>query len=105
MLNRILRLIEKFIPKKLYHAGQPLYHWLLAVARAYIYRHPSRKLTVIAVTGTKGKSTTVELIAAICEAAGYATASLSTIQFKIGKEVRPNKFKMTTPGRFFVQKF
>lgn len=105
MLNRFLRAIERIIPPKLYRMGQPAYHYLLAIVAALIYRFPSRHITVIAVTGTKGKSTTVELTAAILEAAGYSVASLSTVQFKIGKTVRPNLFKMTVPGRFFVQRF
>ena len=57
------------------------------------------------VTGTKGKSTVTELITAILEADGKKVASLSTIQFKVGNTVRKNLFKMTLPGRFFVQKF
>lgn len=84
---------------------RPVYHFTLSWAGAVWYRHPSTRLTVIAVTGTKGKSTTVELIAAILSTAGYKTASLSTIQFRIGEEVKPNLYKMTTPGRFFVQRF
>jgi UDP-N-acetylmuramoyl-L-alanyl-D-glutamate--2,6-diaminopimelate ligase len=105
MLNRLLRAIERIIPKKLYRLGQPVYHYLLALTAALIYRFPSRHINIVAVTGTKGKSTTVELTTAILEAAGYSVASLSTVQFKIGKNVRPNLFKMTVPGRFFVQKF
>ncbi len=105
MLNRILRVIERFIPKKLYRMGQPVYHYLLAITGALIYRFPSRSIHVVAVTGTKGKSTTVELVNAILEAGGKKTAVLGTIRFKIGNDSQPNKFKMTVPGRFFVQKF
>lgn len=104
-LEKFLDMGRKIIPRSLFAAAQPTYHYLLAVVAAIIYRHPSRHITVIAVTGTKGKSTTVELTAAIFEAAGYSVASLSTVQFKIGKDVRPNLFKMTVPGRFFVQRF
>lgn len=60
---------------------------------------------VIAVTGTKGKSTVTELVTAILEAEGKRVASLSTIQFKVGEKVDRNLFKMTMPGRFFVQRF
>lgn len=105
MLEKTLRTIESFIPPWLYRAGQPFYHFGLALLGALIYRFPSRKLRIVAVTGTKGKSTTTELMASILESAGYKVASLSTIQFKIGDDVRPNMFKMTVPGRFFVQKF
>lgn len=57
------------------------------------------------VTGTKGKSTTVELINAILEAAGYQTALISSLRFKIGGESAKNDTSMTMPGRFFIQRF
>lgn len=105
MLNTILRTIERFIPKKLYRLLQPVYHWKLALLGALMYRFPSRKLKVVAVTGTKGKSSTIEFINAILEEAGLATAVLSTIHFKIGGTDERNLYKMTIPGRFFVQRF
>jgi len=81
------------------------YHFILAFLSAFIYGFPSRKLIVIGVTGTKGKSSTAEIINAILEAAGYKTALASTIHFKIAGEIKPNRYKMTMPGRFFMQRF
>lgn len=95
------RFIRSLLPAPVLGA----YHLSLAYAGALYYRFPSRSLTVIAVTGTKGKSSTVELIAEILRAAGHRTASASTIQFRIGEEVERNLFKMTMPGRFFLQGF
>lgn len=69
------------------------------------YGFPARKLFVIGVTGTKGKSTTTEMVNAILEEAGYRTALANTIRFKIDKDSRPNLFKMTMPGRGFLQNF
>jgi UDP-N-acetylmuramoyl-L-alanyl-D-glutamate--2,6-diaminopimelate ligase len=104
-MEKILRAIEKIVPKKLYRFFQPLYHYILAVVGTTIYRKPSRHLFVIGVTGTKGKSSTVEFVNAVLEAAGKKTAILSTIRFKIGDTSHANKHKMTMPGRFFTQKF
>jgi len=83
----------------------PLYHFSLAFFGALIYRFPSRKIIIIGVTGTKGKSSTVEILGNIFEAAGYRTAVLGTIKFQIGEKTERNLKKMTMPGRFFVQKF
>jgi UDP-N-acetylmuramoyl-L-alanyl-D-glutamate--2,6-diaminopimelate ligase len=104
-MNQILRLIEKIIPKKLYKLGQPAYHFMLALAGAVIYRFPSGKIKIVAVTGTKGKTSTVEFVNAILEEAGYKTALAGTLRFKIGDKSRANMYKMTLPGRFFLQKF
>lgn len=59
---------------------------------------------MIGVTGTKGKSTVVEMTARILEKSGYKTASISSIKFKIGEKEWPNTLKMTMPGRFKLQK-
>lgn len=81
------------------------WHFFIAYASAAWYGFPSRKLFVIGVTGTKGKSSTAEMVNAILEEAGYRTALASTIRFKAGSESRPNLFKMTMPGRGFLQAF
>ncbi len=81
------------------------YHYSLAMLGALRYSFPSRKLFVIGVTGTKGKSTTTELVSAILREAGIKVAVASTIRFAIGAESEPNLFKMTMPGRFFLQHF
>jgi len=82
-----------------------IYHYLLSLLGAIIYRFPSRKIFVIGITGTKGKTSTAELVSIILETAGYKTALAGTLRFKIGDKTENNKFKMTMPGRFFLQKF
>lgn len=101
----ILATIRSCIPKRLFRALQPSYHSALASIAALRYRFPSRTLFVIGVTGTKGKSTTTELIAAILEEAGCSVALSNTIRFKVGDVSEPNLYKMSMPGRFFLQHF
>ena len=105
MLNDILRIIKKFIPRRIFTFFQPAYHYLLAFLGAVRYGFPSRHIAVIAITGTKGKTTTAEFMNAILEEDGAKTALSSTLRFKIGDTSHPNKYKMSLPGRFFLQRF
>jgi len=93
--------IKKFIPSFLID----WYHFSLSLLGAVLYGFPSKKIKVIGVTGTNGKSTTVDLITRILEEAGYSVASLSSIKFKIKDRERPNELKMTMPGRFKIKQF
>jgi UDP-N-acetylmuramoyl-L-alanyl-D-glutamate--2,6-diaminopimelate ligase len=82
-----------------------LYHYLLAEFGALIFGFPSRKLLVIAVTGTKGKSSTTEMLNSILEEAGHKTSLLNSIRIKLGDNSQPNLMRMSMPGRFFIQRF
>lgn len=105
MLNDILYRIKKLIPEKVFTFFQPAYHYILSLFGALIYFFPSRKIFIVGITGTKGKTSTAELVNAMLEEAGFKTALLGTLRFKIGDESEMNKQKMTMPGRFFVQQF
>ncbi len=93
--------MKKLIPQFLLN----FYHFLLALFGALIYANPSKKIKVIGVTGTNGKTTTTEMIAKILEKAGFKVALINSIRFKIGKESKKNELRMTMPGRFFIQRF
>lgn len=69
------------------------------------YGRPAKKLFVIGVTGTKGKSSVAEMLYTILTASGHKTALAGTIRFAIAADSRANYYKMTLPGRGFVQKF
>ncbi len=105
MLEKSLRTIERLIPKRIYRSLQPAYHFLLSFTGAVRYCFASRHLTVILVTGTKGKTSTTEILNNILEESGARTAVMGTLRFKIGDKSVRNLRKMTIPGRFFVQKF
>jgi UDP-N-acetylmuramoyl-L-alanyl-D-glutamate--2,6-diaminopimelate ligase len=91
--------MKKFIPKSIFS----IYHYLLALIGAVIYGFPSRRLIVIGITGTKGKSTTVVLAGKIFQEAGYKVGWISSLTINLGKEEIMNPYHMTMPGRFFIQ--
>lgn len=80
------------------------YHFFLAWFGNIIFGFPSRHIIVIGVTGTKGKSTTVELISAVLKSGGFTTAVLGTVRKKIAGESVKNRGN-TMPGRFAIQRF
>ncbi len=101
MLNRFKKLIKKILPCFLIS----WYHFFLAFFGAFIYRFPSKKMKIIGVTGTNGKTTVVKMISKILEQGGYKIASFSSIELKIGKKEEENVLRMTMPGRFKLQRF
>ena len=75
----------------------------LADLAAALCGHPSRRLRLVGVTGTDGKTTTTRLISAILERSGLPTGWLTTVDVKVGPEPRPNDLRHTTPEADRVQ--
>lgn len=94
-------LLRKFVPESL----MLLIHKIKAIVASYKYGFPSRKLKIIAVAGTKGKTTTTNMIARLLEGSGHKVAMLSTANFQIGEKKWLNDVKLTTPSAAYVQDF
>lgn len=77
---------------------------LAHLAAAY-YGFPARKLTVIGVTGTDGKTTTINLIYGILRNAGILTGMISTVNAVIGDQVLDTGFHVTTPDAPDIQRY
>jgi UDP-N-acetylmuramoyl-L-alanyl-D-glutamate--2,6-diaminopimelate ligase len=105
ILDKALRIIRRFIPKSVFSFFQPFYHRVLSYTGALRYGFPSRKLKVIGVTGTKGKSTVVHMTSAVLEGAGFSVAAIGSLGYKIKDKTWPNTLKMTMPGRWKIHKF
>lgn len=101
IINRLKSIVKKIIPKFIVGA----YHFAMAFLGALLYGFPSRKLKVIGVTGTNGKSSTAAIIAWILKEAGYKAALSSSVEFQICDQVWKNSSRMTMPGRVALQKF
>lgn len=104
MLEKILRKIEKLIPKKLYRLVQPIYHFLLAITGTILYGFPAHKMIMVGVTGTKGKTSTANFIHSVLSETRQKIGLISTANIKIGEKDLPNKYHMSMPGRFILQK-
>ncbi|MEW6716314.1 MAG: UDP-N-acetylmuramoyl-L-alanyl-D-glutamate--2,6-diaminopimelate ligase [Chloroflexota bacterium] len=77
----------------------------LAYLAAAFYGFPARKLTVIGVTGTDGKTTVVNLIHHILLAAGLKAGMISTVNAVIGEHVLDTGLHITTPESPDVQRY
>ena len=73
----------------------------LALLADRFFDHPSRRMPVIGVTGTNGKTTTSYLLASILDAAGLRAGMLGTVAYRIGGEDR--EASRTTPEAPDVQ--
>jgi UDP-N-acetylmuramoyl-L-alanyl-D-glutamate--2,6-diaminopimelate ligase len=106
----IKTLIKKIAPKFVLD----WYHLSLSFLGALIYGFPSyhgklpsvnKKMKVIGVTGTNGKTTVIDFTTRILEEAGFKVASFSSIRLRIEGKEEKNMYKMTMPGRFVMQRF
>ena len=61
----------------------------LATAARNFYGQPDQRLALTGVTGTNGKTTTTFLIDSLLRHAGKTTALIGTIEYRLGREVRP----------------
>ncbi len=99
MMTLLKRLIPETSPLRL------KFHHAKAIVAAVLCGFPAKRLTVISVTGTDGKTTTVGMIAHILNESGIKTGALSTAFFQIGGEIRWNPTQKTSPSPFLVQRF
>ncbi|MFA6973268.1 MAG: UDP-N-acetylmuramoyl-L-alanyl-D-glutamate--2,6-diaminopimelate ligase [Parcubacteria group bacterium] len=105
--------MKKLIPqslKNIYHLAQAvlanfMYGWPARSATHSVAGGPSKSIKVIGVTGTDGKTTTVQMITRILEEAGHKVAMASTINYRINGREWKNLSHFTTLSSFAVQKF
>ncbi|HOK80113.1 MAG TPA: UDP-N-acetylmuramoyl-L-alanyl-D-glutamate--2,6-diaminopimelate ligase [bacterium] len=73
----------------------------LAEMSAVYYGNPSKKMTIIGITGTKGKTSTSVIVKKILETASLKTGLIGTIQYEIGQRIVPST--NTTPESIDIQ--
>ncbi|HSX40235.1 MAG TPA: UDP-N-acetylmuramyl-tripeptide synthetase, partial [Candidatus Saccharimonadales bacterium] len=82
-----------------------MYHLFVAILANLWHGFPSKKLTVIGVTGTDGKTTTTALIYHILNCAGKKVAMVSTVGAAVEGKTYDVGFHVTTPSSFAIQKY
>ena len=80
------------------------YHQLLAVLACLLYRFPARKMIIVGITGTDGKTTTTNLITKVIKQIDPCVGMCSTINFKVGRKILRNSTHKTTLGPLELQK-
>ncbi len=89
------------IPQIVVPNGREAWGWLAATWE----NHPSRELSVVGVTGTDGKTTTMNLIAAVLDGLGIKYGMITTIGARIGERKIQTGEHVTTPDAPVVQHF
>lgn len=82
-----------------------LYHLAVAMVALVRFRFPSRRLVVIGVTGTDGKTTTTTLIYDILRKAGIKVSMITSVHAVIAGKSYDTGFHVTTPDAYAIQKY
>jgi len=81
-----------------------LWHQMNAMIASAIYSDPTQDMIVIGVTGTDGKTTTVNLVHHVLTQLGQKAVLISTTGVKIGTQDYPNATKMSSPSPYVLNK-
>lgn len=92
--------VKKIIPHRIFEKIEPLGHLLETILWQLLAGFPAKKLKVIGITGTDGKTTTCTLVAQMLRNSGEKVAMLTTISLDLGdgSGPQPNQSRLTTMG-------
>ncbi len=99
MLKKIKSLIKNIISEEILLN----YHAVKSNFASVLYGNPSKKMKVIGITGTKGKSTAANFVWSVLQQNGIKTGLIGTANIRIGNKELPNTSHMTMPGSMEMQ--
>lgn len=91
----IRKIVKTFIPTGLFKKIEPFGHLLEAIVYNVLYGFPARKMKVIGITGTNGKTTTTFMVHRMLVDAGVKTGMMSTVAYGINDDIRLQTYHMT----------
>jgi UDP-N-acetylmuramoyl-L-alanyl-D-glutamate--2,6-diaminopimelate ligase len=97
-------IVKKIIPTGIFQSIEPTGHLIEAMIMTTKYGFPGRKLKVIGVTGTNGKTTTSFMIHTMLHGAGIKSALITTVGYGIGDDIVHQKQHITSPKAGVLQK-
>jgi len=103
-MTALRTLVKKLVPTGLFKKIEPYGHLVEAVLMNVRYGFPGRKLRIIGVTGTNGKTTTSFLIHRLLHESGIKVALLTTVANGIGDNIIPQSEHITTAQAGILQK-
>jgi UDP-N-acetylmuramoyl-L-alanyl-D-glutamate--2,6-diaminopimelate ligase len=102
-MTNLRKIVKKIIPKELFKKIEPTGHLAESVIMNTAYGFPARKMHIIGITGTNGKTTTTFLIHRMLYEAGFKVAMLSTVSYGFGNNLKPQIQHMTTEKASVLQ--
>lgn len=95
-MSKLRRAVKSIIPTSVFRHIEPTGHLIEAAVMSTAHGMPARKMRVIGVTGTNGKTTTCFMIHRMLTDAGYNVALMTTVAYGVGTSITPQIAHMTT---------
>lgn len=105
MKNKLVKVVRTLLPRPIIFSLEQFYRITRILIVSAYYGFPARRLSVIAVTGTNGKTTTVNYINEILKADGKKTAMFSTVSVELAGVSIPNDMNVTVANVRYMQRF
>lgn len=99
-MNYVRKLVKKVVPQR----GKDILHFPETKYYAKKFNYPAEHLIIIGVVGSKGKTTTSNMIWAVLSNSGAKVGQIGTANIRIGQKEELNKYHMTMPGAPAMQK-
>jgi UDP-N-acetylmuramoyl-L-alanyl-D-glutamate--2,6-diaminopimelate ligase len=103
-MANIRKVVKKLVPTQLFKKIEPIGHLAEAVLANVRYGFPARKMRIIGVTGTNGKTTTSFMIQRMLHEAGIKVGLMTTVANGVGGDIIPQSEHITTAQSGILQR-